>query len=91
MRYLCTNIHKGKGDDVVPVHTMRAHKGSGRIAPPSLKTSVLDEASGCGCFTLQVPLKGTLGEPQSQSGHLREEENLLPLPGIIPQTVQPTP
>jgi len=42
MKYLCTNIHKGKGDDDVTVHTtMRAHRGSGRIVPLTLKTAVL--------------------------------------------------
>ena len=42
MKYLCTNIHNSKGDDVVPVHTMRAQRGGGHIAPLTLKTSVLD-------------------------------------------------
>jgi hypothetical protein len=35
-------IHKGKGDGDVPVDTMKAHKGSGCVAPLILKTSVLD-------------------------------------------------
>jgi hypothetical protein len=35
-------IHKGKGDGDVPVDTMKAHKGSGCIAPLILKTFVLD-------------------------------------------------
>lgn len=36
-----------------------------------------------------VPLNTRLCNPHSQSGHSGEERNLLPLPGIEPQIVQP--
>jgi hypothetical protein len=84
-------IHKGKGDGDVPVDTMKAHKGSGCVALLILKTSVLDvgkrSVSDFACFTLQGPLKGASGEPQSWSGLLCGEKNFLPLLGIIPQTI----
>ena len=38
-------------------------------------------------LNLQGPLKGTPGEPQSQSGHLTEEKNLLPLPNCPAHTL----
>jgi hypothetical protein len=35
-------------------------------------------------------LNGRLGGPQSHSVHFGEEKNLLPLPGIITKTIQPS-
>ena len=37
----------------------------------------------------QYPPNRRVCEPKRQSGCFREEKNLLPLPGIKPQTVQP--
>ena len=35
------------------------------------------------------PVSKSLGGPHSQSGHFGEEKNLLPLPGIQSQIIQP--
>jgi len=58
--------------------------GSGDTSPlPHIEVSCQTTSLTTLC-SAQHPLNRRLGAPQSQSGHIREEENIFPLLGIEP-------
>ena len=83
---------KGK---VVRIHAMKADCGSSGIAPLILYLDAGWEwpASRSTRFIPRkeprCQLNKRLGGPHSQSGRIRQDRNLLPLPAFDPRTVQP--
>jgi hypothetical protein len=59
------------------------------------RSTSLHQMVSCQCLTRlwgipsHYPLNRVLGGPQSWSGHFGEQKNLLPLPGIEAQAIQP--
>lgn len=92
---ICDGRSKAKSKGiVVPIHTMKACRGSRGIDPHSLKFQIEVSASCPGQFTTQrrtpqYALNRRLGGPWSQYGNFVEGKNFLPLPEIKPWIVQP--
>ena len=67
------DMGKKKEGKIIPVHAMKADKGSGNIAP----------------WEAGDPLNRRLRGPQSQSGHFGGQKNLLLLLEFEPWAIQP--
>jgi len=74
------------------LRAMKAYRGHRDIAPPMLNLGT-NEGEWLNLMVqslYQPALHGRLGGPQSQYARFGEEKNILPLPGIEPQIVQPS-